>query len=49
MHWAWGYIFPGMIHKSMQLLLEDLNAFEAGELDMPEIRRLANVFLSNSF
>ena len=49
MSWAWGYIFPSMIQKCMVLLLEDLKAFEANELGVSEIERLANVFLSNSF
>jgi hypothetical protein len=49
MNWAWGYIFPSMIQKCMVLLLEGFKAFEADELDVSEIGRLANVFLSNSF
>ena len=48
MLWSWGYIFPSVIQKCMVLLLEDLEAFKAAELDMSEIGRLADVFLSNS-
>jgi hypothetical protein len=44
-----GLHFPSMIQKCMVLLLEDLNAFEANELDVSEIERLANIFFSNSF
>jgi len=48
MLWSWGYIWPSVIQKCMILLLDDLEAFKADELDLSEIGRLANVFLSNS-
>jgi hypothetical protein len=48
MLWSWGHIFPSFIQKCAILLLEDLEAFQADELDMSEIGRLANVFLRNS-
>ena len=48
MLWSWGYVYPSLVQKCMIVLLEDLAAFEAGDLDMDEISRLANVVLSNS-
>ena len=46
MLYGWGSIYPRFIQRAAKMLLEDIASFEAGTLDIGEVSRLANMFLS---
>lgn len=49
MLYGWGFVYPSFIQKAAAMLLQDIQAAGRGELDLREIERLANVYLSRSF